>query len=281
VHGDTTTTFATSLAAFYQQIPIGHVEAGLRTGNLMSPWPEEGNRALTGRIARFHFAPTELARNNLLQENMAPESILVTGNTVIDALLLVAEKLQKENFDLRTIKGLEDLSINKKLILVTCHRRESFGKGIINVCEALKAIATQHPDTVIVYPVHLNPNVTEPVFQHLNQIDNIFLVEPQEYLPFVALMNAAHLILTDSGGIQEEAPSLSKPVLVMRPVSERQEAIAAGTVKLVGTDTKMIISEVSELLSSQENYMRMAKAENPYGDGTASRQIINFMKAHL
>lgn len=281
VHGDTTTTLAASLAAFYHRIPVGHVEAGLRTGDMLSPWPEEGNRVLTGRIADFHFAPTDLARANLLNENIAPENILVTGNTVIDALLMTVRKLEIQKFDVRSIAGLQQLDVNRKLILVTCHRRESFGGGIDNVCNALRQIAKDFPDIQIVYPVHLNPNIRGPAFKLLDGIEDVFLLEPQKYLPFVALMRAAHIILTDSGGIQEEAPALSKPVLVMRQVSERQEAIEAGTVKLVGTEAQDIVTEVSELLSSEDRYQTMAETKNPYGNGTASQQIIDFLRKNL
>lgn len=279
VHGDTTTTFATALACYYHQIPVGHVEAGLRTGNLYSPWPEEGNRCLTGALAEYHFAPTQSAQQNLLQENKPESHIFVTGNTVIDALLEVLQKI-KQNRPLAV--GLAQrypfLAEDKKMILVTGHRRESFGGGFERICQALAEIAHQHPDVQIVYPVHLNPNVQEPVQRLLSGIDNIYLIEPQDYLPFVYLMHRSYLILTDSGGIQEEAPSLAKPVLVMRETTERPEAVAAGTVKLVGTDVAQIIDETNKLLTSSQDYQKMAQAHNPYGDGKACQRIIDVIK---
>lgn len=281
VHGDTSTTFATTLSAFYQQIPVGHVEAGLRTGDILSPWPEEANRSLTGKLAKYHFAPTALAMENLLEEKVKNKDILVTGNTVIDALMMTSQKLRDNKFDIRTIEGLADLGHESKIILVTCHRRESFGQGIENVCMALKQIASEYPDISIVYPVHLNPNVREPVYKHLSDLPNVYLIAPQDYLPFVALMNECHLLLTDSGGIQEEAPSLSKPVLVMRPVTERQEAVDAGTVRLVGTNTKHIFQSVTNLLTSNDDYRSMAESENPYGNGTASNQILDYLAHNL
>ena len=275
VHGDTTTTLATTLAAFYQQIPVGHVEAGLRTGNLYSPWPEEGNRKLAGAVAHWHFAPTAQSQNNLLSEGVKEERILVTGNTVIDALLEVKEKLeQDENLQSQFANQFSFLN-NGKVILVTGHRRESFGGGFERICEALAQTAKQFPNTHIVYPVHLNPNVREPVNRILNGITNIHLIEPQDYLPFVWLMNRSDIILTDSGGIQEEAPSLGKPVLVMRDTTERPEAVAAGTVKLVGTDTDTITNAIAELLTNELAYETMSKAHNPYGDGQASQRIVN------
>lgn len=276
VHGDTATTFAATLAAYYQQIPVGHVEAGLRTGNLYSPWPEEGNRKLTGTLATYHFAPTPASRQNLLNEGVADEAIHVTGNTVIDALLNVVAKLDT---DVELRQGFTEqfsfLNANKRLILVTGHRRESFGGGFERICEALVQVARQHPDVEILYPVHLNPNVREPVNRLLNGIDNIHLIEPLDYLPFVYLMSRAHLILTDSGGIQEEAPSLGKPVLVMRDTTERPEAVDAGTVKLVGTDVSTIVKELNTLLSNQEAYQQMSRAHNPYGDGQACQRILD------
>ncbi len=278
VHGDTTTTMAASLAAYYQQISVGHVEAGLRTGNIYSPWPEEMNRKLTGSIARYHFAPTERARSNLLAEGIAGSSVYVTGNTVIDALLDVVALLSN---DKQLIQDMSEqfsfLDNNKKLVLVTGHRRENFGQGFEDVCQALRDIALNHQDVEILYPVHLNPNVQEPVTRILKGIDNVFLIKPQDYLPFVYLMNRAYLILTDSGGIQEEAPSIGKPVLVMRQTTERPEAVEAGTVKLVGTDCRVIIREVSALLMDQNYYKKMSLAHNPYGDGQASRRIVEIL----
>lgn len=275
VHGDTTTTFSASLAAFYKQIDIGHVEAGLRTGNLYSPWPEEANRKLTSVLTRFHFAPTDLSKLNLLEEKVPQDRIFVTGNTVIDALLWVKQKLESD-IELQTSldKQFSFLDKNKKMILVTGHRRESFGDGFERICEALANIAKLQPDVQIVYPMHMNPNVREPVNRLLSDLDNVFLIEPQDYLPFVFLMNRCYLIITDSGGVQEEAPSLGKPVLVMRDTTERPEAIAAGTVKLVGTDVQRITSETISLLTEPDSYQTMAKAHNPYGDGLACSRII-------
>jgi len=279
VHGDTTTTLAASLAAFYQQIPVGHVEAGLRTGDLASPWPEEGNRKLTGHIARLHFTPTSRSRQNLLQENLPDVRIVVTGNTVIDALLWVRDRvLDDSNLNAQLAARYPFLDPDKKLVLVTGHRRESFGGGFERICSALAQIARQHPETQIVYPVHLNPNVSEPVNRILSGIENIILIEPQEYLPFVWLMNRAWLILTDSGGIQEEAPSLGKPVLVMRDTTERPEAVDAGTVKLVGTDIARIVASVGELLSDDDAWHAMSHAHNPYGDGKACGRILQALK---
>nr|WP_253940210.1 UDP-N-acetylglucosamine 2-epimerase (non-hydrolyzing) [Cronobacter sakazakii] len=279
VHGDTTTTIATSLAAFYQRIPVGHVEAGLRTGDLYSPWPEEANRTLTGHLAMYHFAPTELSRQNLLRENIPDARIFVTGNTVIDALIAVRDRVMAdEPLRLRLETQYPFLDGDKKMILVTGHRRESFGEGFEQICRALADIAAQNRDVQIVYPVHLNPNVTEPVNRILGHIDNIVLIEPQEYLPFVWLMNHAWLILTDSGGIQEEAPSLGKPVLVMRETTERPEAVEAGTVRLVGTDTQRIVAEVTRLLHDEAAYQAMSHAHNPYGDGQACEQILHALK---
>lgn len=279
VHGDTTTTLAASLAAFYQQIPVGHIEAGLRTGDLTSPWPEEANRKLTGHLARYHFAPTERSRQNLLHENLSDGQIFVTGNTVIDALLWVRDRiLDDPDLNAQLSARYPFLDSEKKLVLVTGHRRESFGEGFERICSALARIARQHPDAQIVYPVHLNPNVSEPVNRILTGIDNIALIEPQDYLPFVWLMNRARLILTDSGGIQEEAPSLGIPVLVMRDTTERPEAVEAGTVKLVGTDPDTIVAEVSLLLSSESAWQTMSRAHNPYGDGEACRRILDVLK---
>ena len=279
VHGDTTTTAAASLAAFYQRIPVGHVEAGLRTGDLYSPWPEEANRTLTGHLAMYHFAPTETSRQNLLRENIDAERITVTGNTVIDALFWVRDRVMNDealNTDLSL--RFPFLNTGKKMILVTGHRRESFGQGFEKICHALAEIAASNPDVQIVYPVHLNPNVSEPVNRILGHVDNVMLIEPQEYLPFVWLMNHAWLILTDSGGIQEEAPSLGKPVLVMRETTERPEAIDAGTVRLVGTDSQRIVDEVTRLLRDEEEYQRMSRAHNPYGDGRACERILSALK---
>ncbi|MCI0197411.1 non-hydrolyzing UDP-N-acetylglucosamine 2-epimerase [Cronobacter sakazakii] len=279
VHGDTTTTIATSLAAFYQRIPVGHVEAGLRTGDLYSPWPEEANRTLTGHLAMYHFAPTELSRQNLLRENIPDARIFVTGNTVIDALIAVRDRVMAdEPLRLRLETQYPFLDGDKKMILVTGHRRESFGEGFEQICRALADIAAQNRDVQIVYPVHLNPNVTEPVNRILGHIDNIVLIEPQEYLPFVWLMNHAWLILTDSGGIQEEAPSLGKPVLVMRETTERPEAVEAGTVRLVGTDTQRIVAEVTRLVHDEAAYQAMSHAHNPYGDGQACERILHALK---
>ncbi len=273
VHGDTNTTLSASLAAFYQKIPVGHVEAGLRTGNIYSPWPEEANRKLTGSLATFHFAPTEKAKANLLAEGIAEEKIFVTGNTVVDGLLMAIDKLRmdekkREGF----IKQFSFLNPSKKLILVTGHRRENFGEGFENICAALGELANRG-DCEILYPVHLNPNVKDPVHKHLGGKNNVHLIEPQDYPAFVYLMEHATIILTDSGGIQEEAPSLGKPVLVMRDTTERPEAVDAGTVKLVGTDKDKIISEVENLLENVGAYQAMSHAHNPYGDGTAATQI--------
>jgi len=279
VHGDTTTTIATSLAAFYQRIPVGHVEAGLRTGDLNSPWPEEGNRMLTGRLATWHFAPTENSRQNLRDENTLDEQIFVTGNTVIDALFWVRDRVMAdEALRAELTARYPFLSNGKKMILVTGHRRESFGEGFEQICHALADIAAQNRDVQIVYPVHLNPNVSEPVNRILGHVDNVILIEPQDYLPFVWLMNHAWLILTDSGGIQEEAPSLGKPVLVMRDTTERPEAVEAGTVRLVGTDREDIVKQVTRLLYDDDEYQAMSRAHNPYGDGKACERILDALK---
>ncbi|HFQ5177511.1 TPA: non-hydrolyzing UDP-N-acetylglucosamine 2-epimerase [Vibrio vulnificus] len=278
VHGDTATTFAASLAAYYEQIAVGHVEAGLRTGNIYSPWPEEANRKLTGVLTKYHFAPTETSQQNLLQENYSEENIFVTGNTVIDALLMVKEKIEQDA-DLKATLAAQFpyLDENKKLILVTGHRRESFGGGFERICEALAKTAKQHPEVQILYPMHLNPNVREPVNRILGNVENVLLIEPQQYLPFIYLMDRAHIILTDSGGIQEEAPSLGKPVLVMRDTTERPEAVAAGTVKLVGTDVEKIVSNLNTLLTDSEAYQAMSFAHNPYGDGFACQVIMKIL----
>lgn len=279
VHGDTTTTVATSIAAFYQRIPVGHVEAGLRTGDLSSPWPEEANRTLTGHLAMYHFAPTENSRANLLRENVQDKRIFVTGNTVIDALISVRDYILADESRQRDLASRYPfLRDDKKLILVTGHRRESFGQGFEHICQALAEIARQNQNVQIVYPVHLNPNVSEPVNRILGQVDNVILIEPQDYLPFVWLMNRAWLILTDSGGIQEEAPSLGKPVLVMRETTERPEAITAGTVRLVGTASERIVAEVSNLLNDETQYHAMSRAHNPYGDGKACARILHALK---
>ncbi len=274
VHGDTTTTFAASLAAYYQQIDVAHVEAGLRTRNIYSPWPEEMNRRLTGGIARYHFAPTEQAKQNLLAEAVPTENIYVTGNTVVDALLETTQKIQADSGLAESLaRRFDFLDPAKKLILVTGHRRESFGRGFENICTALRRIAERN-DVQIVYPVHLNPNVSTPVNRTLGGLGNVFLLDPLEYLPFVYLMSRSYLIITDSGGIQEEAPSLGKPVLVMRDTTERPEAVDAGTVRLVGTDSDRIVAETLGLLDDNAQYQHMARAHNPYGDGLAARRIV-------
>jgi UDP-N-acetylglucosamine 2-epimerase (non-hydrolysing) len=273
VHGDTTTTMAASIASFYAGAKVCHVEAGLRTHNKNSPFPEEINRQLTGRIADYHFAPTLQSKNNLLQENVADEFIIITGNTVIDALLKSSLKVNKiENSEIENLKTLIDSS--KKIILVTGHRRENHGQGFINICEALKEIALNNEDVQIIYPVHLNPNVKEPVYRILGAVDSIHLIDPVSYPAFVWLMNQSYLIITDSGGVQEEAPSLGKPVLVMRDTTERPEAVEAGTVILVGTDTTKIIKECEELLNDNRKYQNMSALHNPYGDGSACKRIV-------
>lgn len=279
VHGDTATTFAASLAAYYEQIAVGHVEAGLRTGNIYSPWPEEANRKLTGALTKYHFAPTEISKQNLLQENYVEDNIFVTGNTVIDALLMVKAKIE-QNSELQNKLAAQFpfLDVNKRLILVTGHRRESFGGGFERICEALAITAKANPDVQILYPMHLNPNVREPVNRILGGIENIILIEPQEYLPFIYLMMRSHIILTDSGGIQEEAPSLGKPVLVMRDTTERPEAVAAGTVKLVGTDIDRIVSGLNVLLNDIDAYKEMSFAYNPYGDGNSCKRILETLE---
>ncbi|NWN90422.1 UDP-N-acetylglucosamine 2-epimerase (non-hydrolyzing) [Marinobacter adhaerens] len=275
VHGDTSTTFAATLAAYYYQTAVGHIEAGLRTGNLYSPWPEEGNRKLTGALTALHFSPTETARNNLLVEGVADDTIVVTGNTVIDALLSVSERIDGDH-ELKDSLAAKFpfLQASKRLILVTGHRRESFGGGFERICQALGQIASAHPECQIVYPLHLNPNVQEPVGRMLSEFSNIYLIEPQEYLPFVYLMKQSYLILTDSGGIQEEAPSLGKPVLVMRDTTERPEAVETGTVKLTGTNVEALVTATEELLTNEQAYSHMSLAHNPYGDGEACPRII-------
>ncbi len=275
VHGDTSTTFAASLAAYYRKIQVGHVEAGLRTGNLYSPWPEEANRKLTGALTRYHFAPTPQAAGNLRNEGVGEDHILVTGNTVIDALLLVRDKI---NSDPDLVQSMQQnfpfLDDRKRLVLVTGHRRESFGEGFERICRSLALVAAAHPEVQIVYPVHLNPNVQEPVNRLLSGVDNIHLIEPQDYLPFVYLMMKSWFIITDSGGVQEEAPSLGKPVLVMRDTTERPEAVAAQTVRLVGTDVDAIVHHSGLLLTDEDAYATMSRAHNPYGDGKASGRIV-------
>ena len=274
VHGDTTTTMAATLAAFYNRTPVAHIEAGLRTGNLLSPWPEEANRKLTGALASLHFAPTENARDNLIREGVQAQAIVVTGNTVIDALLHVRERLATDA-KLRedALRVLPQFDSSRRLILVTGHRRESFGEGFERICSALAQIARTRPDVDVVYPVHLNPSVREPVSRLLTGIANVHLIEPLDYLPFVSLMDRAHLILTDSGGIQEEAPSLCKPVLVMRETTERQEAVDAGVVRIVGTDVRAIVEGATQLLSDDDAYAAMSRGDNPYGDGRACERI--------
>ncbi len=278
VHGDTTTTFATTLAAYYQQVAVAHVEAGLRTGNLYSPWPEEANRRLTGVLAKLHFAPTEQSRQNLLAEGMTEHGVHVTGNTVIDALLWVKQKLETDTELEKNMRRLFPfLRDSSKLVLITGHRRENFGGGFEQICAAIHNLAKQFPEVNFVYPVHLNPNVREPVERTLKGIENVHLIEPQDYLPFVFLMIHASIILTDSGGIQEEAPSLGKPVLVMRNTTERPEAVETGTVKLVGTNSADITAAVSTLLTNTEQYDKMSFAHNPYGDGRACQRIVDII----
>ena len=289
VHGDTTTSTATALAAFYQQIPVGHVEAGLRTHNIYSPWPEEMNRQITGRIATFNFAPTPLSRQNLLSEGVPENHVVVTGNTVIDALHWVVSRM-KSNETLRSSLAsklskmgydVSRLNHGRKLVLITGHRRENFGDGFLSICRAIKVLSQQFSDVDFVYPMHLNPNVRRPIRatfgENLNSLDNLFFIEPLEYLSFVYLMEKSHIVLTDSGGIQEEAPGLGKPVLVMRDTTERPEAVEAGTVKLVGTDFNQIVENVTQLLSQPEIYQAMSQATNPYGDGKACMRIANHL----
>lgn len=280
VHGDTTTTLSASLAAYYQQISVGHVEAGLRTRNIYSPWPEEINRKVTGTIATLHFAPTNNSAQNLKNEAVDPSSIIITGNTVIDSLFDVVAKLKMNQDITSEFNAKFGIDPKKRMILVTGHRRESFGSGFLNICKALESIA-ERKDVQIIYPVHLNPNVKGPVEKKLGHLERVKLVPPQDYLPFVYLISRAHVILTDSGGVQEEAPSLGKPVLVMRETTERPEAIDAGTVKLVGTDTARIVQEVEELLDNEEAYNAMARSHNPYGDGKASQRIAQSIQEFL
>lgn len=289
VHGDTTTSTAAALAAFYQQIPVGHVEAGLRTHNIYSPWPEEMNRQITGRIATYHLSPTPLSKQNLLAEGVKEEQITVTGNTVIDALYMVVEKIKQDKaLDAELEEQLKlagydvnRLSEGRRLVLITGHRRENFGDGFINMCTAIKDLTKKYPEVDFVYPMHLNPNVRKPIHEvfgaDLSNLGNMFFIEPLEYLSFVYLMEKSSVVLTDSGGIQEEAPGLGKPVLVMRDTTERPEALEAGTVKLVGTDYNMIVNEVSLLLDDKEAYEKMSKAVNPYGDGKACGRVLKFL----
>ncbi|UXI00540.1 non-hydrolyzing UDP-N-acetylglucosamine 2-epimerase [Photobacterium sp. TY1-4] len=282
VHGDTATTLSTTLAAYFQQVKVGHVEAGLRTHNIYSPWPEEGNRKVTGCLANLHFAPTETSANNLLSENVPEDSVIITGNTVIDALYMVKDKLSNDaNLQAEFSKQFDFLAHHRRMVLITGHRRESFGGGFERICQAVSDLASKFPDVDFVYPVHLNPNVRKPVNQFLSDRNNIHLIEPQDYLPFVYLMDRSSIILTDSGGIQEEAPSLGKPVLVMRDTTERPEAVAAGTVKLVGTDVAKICEEVTSLLTMQSEYEAMSFAHNPYGDGKASARIADAIYSSL
>lgn len=288
VHGDTTTSTAAALAAFYQQIPVGHVEAGLRTHNIYSPWPEEMNRQITGRIATYHFAPTALARENLIKENVPAENIVITGNTVIDALYAVVDKIKSDKGLSSQLSSLlcevgydpQRTESGRRLVLITGHRRENFGNGFLNICHAIRTLTEKYPDTDFVYPMHLNPNVRRPIAEVFGDHpgENMFFIEPLEYLEFVFLMEKSTLVLTDSGGIQEEAPGLGKPVLVMRDTTERPEALSAGTVKLVGTDYDRIVSEVSRLLDDVAYYESMSKAVNPYGDGLACGRIIAHLK---
>lgn len=290
VHGDTTTSTAAALAAFYQQIPVGHVEAGLRTHNIYSPWPEEMNRQINGRIATYHFAPTALSKKNLLTEGVKEDNIAVTGNTVIDALYMVINKIKNDNaleVDLKSLLlqagyDVNRLSDGKKLILITGHRRENFGEGFISICKAIKTLTEKYPNIDFVYPMHLNPNVRKPIHEvfgeNLSCLSNIFFIEPLEYLTFVYLMEKSTIVLTDSGGIQEEAPGLGKPVLVMRDTTERPEALEAGTVKLVGTNYDSIVSEVSALIDDRKYYETMSLAVNPYGDGQTCNRIISILK---
>lgn len=292
VHGDTTTSTATALAAFYQQIPVAHVEAGLRTHNIYSPWPEEMNRQITGRIATYHFSPTELSKANLVKENIDSKNIIITGNTVIDALFYVIKKIKADNTLSENLYqnlvqcGYDTQRLNngRQLILITGHRRENFGDGFIHMCKAIKSLVQKYPNVDFVYPMHLNPNVRKPIHEvfgeNLSELSNMFFIEPLEYFSFIYLMEKATIILTDSGGIQEEAPSLGKPVLVMRDTTERPEAVEAGTVKLVGTNYDTIINSVSDLLDNEKSYLQMSQSTNPYGDGKACERIVSFIQ-HL
>lgn len=286
VHGDTTTSSMTALAAFYQQIDVAHIEAGLRTHNLYAPWPEEANRQITGRLTKWHFAPTELARQNLRTENTPDAQICVTGNTVIDALYWVRDQIGKDAArDANLREGIAEngfyFSPERRVILITAHRRENFGAGFQNICKALATLAQNNPDCDLVYPVHLNPNVQKPVHELLGDKPNIHLIAPLDYEPFIWLMDKSHIVLTDSGGIQEEAPGLGKPVLVMRETTERPEAVKAGTVKLVGTDSSLIVNEIQALLDEENTYAEMSRAHNPYGDGKACRRVIDFLSEQV
>ncbi len=286
VHGDTTTTFATALSAFYKQIKVGHIEAGLRTHNLYSPWPEEANRVLTTQITAYHFAPTQRSKNNLIKESIDNKNIIVTGNTVIDALFWVLDKIKSDKKlqdNINSTLNTQHLTLqnNRKIILVTGHRRENFGDGFLNICASLKEIALKNADFDIIYPVHLNPNVQKPVYEILSGVKNIYLIEPLAYEEFVYLMSKSYFIITDSGGVQEEAPSLGKPVLVMRDTTERPEAIDANTVKLVGTKKEKIVNEAQKLIDNKDYYLSMSQANNPYGDGKASQKIKDFLKLKM
>ena len=293
VHGDTTTSTSAALAAFYRQIPVGHVEAGLRTHDIYSPWPEEMNRQITGRIASFNFSPTPLSRKNLLEENVSDDKITVTGNTVIDALHIVVDRIKNDKglsaelHSLLLASGYDTdrLDDGRRMVLITGHRRENFGDGFINICNAIKDLSAKYPEVDFIYPMHLNPNVRRPIHQvfgeNLNEFRNLFFIEPLEYLSFVFLMEKSYLVLTDSGGIQEEAPGLGKPVLVMRNTTERPEALESGTVRLVGTDYEKIVSNVSRLVDDSSFYAEMSNAVNPYGDGHASERIVSFLRNHL
>jgi UDP-N-acetylglucosamine 2-epimerase (non-hydrolysing) len=283
VHGDTTTTLASAMAGFYAGVPVGHVEAGLRTHDLYAPFPEEFNRQVAGKVARWHFAPTAYSRENLLNERVPESQITVTGNTVIDALLWVLDRIESDEDRKAALTGFIDARLpfawnRERFVLITGHRRENFGAGFLQICEALKALAERYTDVNFVYPVHLNPNVQQPVNAVLKDLPNVHLIEPLDYEPFVFLLKHAHIVVTDSGGIQEEAPSLGKPVLVMRDVTERPEAVHAGTVRLVGADRQRIIANVSELLDSEQSYQSMARAHNPYGDGKACERIIDVLR---
>lgn len=294
VHGDTTTALAASLAAFYNKNPIGHVEAGLRTGDINSPWPEEANRSLISRLASFHFAPTEISKSNLLNDGVRDSIIFVTGNTVIDSLLMVLKRIDSSETDRnRVLDALNEISsdlfllveqwenVSRKLILITCHRRENFGQGILELCDALENLAKKYPNIDWVYPVHLNPNISEIVYKKLSNLSNVYLIRPLGYEVFVFLMSKAHIILTDSGGIQEEAPSIGKPVLVMRDHSERPEALAANTVKLIGMQSTEIVDGVRNLLENEQIYSEMVQASNPYGDGESGTQIVEIIKNYF
>ncbi len=282
VHGDTSTTLCTSIGAYYHQIAVGHIEAGLRTYNLFSPWPEEGNRQITSVISKYHFAPTDTAAENLYKQNIDKKYVFITGNTVIDALFEMKNKIETDGKLLENLESMFSyLDFNKQIVLITGHRRENWGKGFENICQAIYHLSKKFPEIEFVYPVHLNPNVINPVNKMLSNQENIHLIKPQEYLPFIYLMSHSYLILTDSGGIQEEAPSLGIPVLLMRDTTERQEAVEAGTVRLVGTNPDSIISEVSLLLNNKSEYIKMSQASNPYGDGKASKRIVNIINSNI